>query len=244
MRTIMRTKLLTLAVAVCLLPSVAVAQETQKEKQGEKKKPDSGISDIRKRITESRTHRLLQYAGVQEELKLNESQKEDFDKGTRKFATAHRAMIARLGNATAEKRRAEYRKYSDSQAAFHRKFIQSLSTEQKARLRQLYLQSVGVMVFIDDGVRERLKITRAQRTKISGFTRTNLDKKRKLFKNARVQRPAVDELRKKMDALDAATMKECNAVLTESQRKSLAKAYGKMVDASKLRRSYTRRRRN
>lgn len=117
-----------------------------------------------------------------------------------------------------------------------------LEAAQRDRLKQIQIQADGSRAYQNADVVAALKISKEQQDKIAAINKEFGDKQRELFPRggfgggaAGGERPNFDEMRKKMEELNATRDKQLADVLTADQKSSLEKLKGKPFDVAQLR---------
>ena len=107
------------------------------------------------------------------------------------------------------------------QAEREKTTLEVLTTDQKKRLGELFVQRVGARAVLREDVQTQLKITADQKTKIEALQKTQQEANQSVMekvRNGEIERTAVQDIIKKNDA---ALSEELNKVLTADQKAKL-----------------------
>lgn len=150
------------------------------------------------------------------------------------------------GRDQSEEERAKQReKFAESMKKVNDKFKpkldEILEAGQRERLKQIQIQAAGAQAYQDADVVAALKISKEQQDKLAAISKEAGEKQRELFPRGGIggagggERPNFEEIRKKMDELNAARDKDLAGVLTDDQKSALEKLKGKPFDLAQLR---------
>jgi len=159
---------------------------------------------------------LLGNPSVQEELKLDDSQKDkarDFAEKTREKMTAAREELQNLSQ---EERGKKFREMmAESNTAARKAAAEILKPEQIKRLEGIELQVAGANAFEEEALQKKLNLTDEQKTAITSILQSSMEEQREIFQNAGDDRQAAMEK------------------LREHRKETLAKVEGKLTDEQK-----------
>jgi len=125
---------------------------------------------------------LLSNTSVQEELKLDDSQKERAKEIGEKAREKMTAAREELQNLSQEERGKKFRELStEAIASAHAAAKEFLKPEQLKRLHQINLQVSGVNAFEEEHLQKKLNITDEQKTAIAEIVKTSNEEARGLF---------------------------------------------------------------
>lgn len=238
-----------IALSACFTLTVSAqtgANADAKQKQAAKMKPASrgdskeAARQRRAQLRRSRQLRLLSYDAVQDELKLNAEQRKMLDAGGRR-TLRDPAILAKLRAANREERRKLFRDLTAKRTTSYEKVEKTLSKQQKARLREIHLQYIGLSAFRDADVRSALKLSAGQQKQLSELANKNRTAKFELSSNAEANGETRESLLKKLTELDNDAHKNAMKLLSKEQRSQFEKMLGEKFDVGKLRRSSNRR---
>lgn len=149
------------------------------------------------------------------------------------------------GNQSDEERAKQREKFAESMKKvndeFQPKLDKILEAGQRDRLKQILIQAAGAQATQNPDVVAALKISKEQQDKLAAISKEFGDKQRELFPRPGQggqgggERPNFEEMRKKMDELNAARDKQLADVLTADQKSELEKLKGKPFDVAQLR---------
>lgn len=171
---------------------------------------------------------LLSNASVQEELKLDDAQKEKAKEISEKAREKFTAAREELQNLSQEERATKMRELSrEVETSAHADAKEALKPEQLKRLHQISLQVAGATAFEREHFQERLGITEEQKTEIASIIKASNEEIREIFQNAGDDRQAagakVREHRKE-------TLEKIEAKLTSEQKTKYAAILGDHFD--------------
>jgi hypothetical protein len=160
---------------------------------------------------------LLSNPSVQEELKLDDSQKEkarEFSEKAREKRTAAREDLQGLDQEERGKKFREMAKEADESAVAAAR--ETLKPEQLKRYYQIRLQVAGANAFEDNEyLQKKLNLTDDQKSAISSILKSSMEESREIFQNAGDDRQAAMEK------------------LREHRKETLSKVEGKLTDEQK-----------
>jgi len=159
---------------------------------------------------------LLSNESVQEELKLDDSQKEkarEFGEKSREKMTAAREELQGLDQEERGKKMREI--MAESNSAARKAAAEILKPEQIKRLEGIELQVAGANAFEEEALQKKLNITGEQKTAISSIIQSSQEQTREIFQNAGDDRQAAMEK------------------IREHRKETLAKVEGKLTDEQK-----------
>jgi hypothetical protein len=171
---------------------------------------------------------LAQLDEVQQELKLNDKQKEAVVELNKELSEERMSIFQGAAGDRAKMREQLMKLYHETTA----KFEKGLDEDQVKRSRELYVQLNGPMVLQGDVVAEQLKLSDEQKAKVQEA----LASARQDWMNAGLRDLGQEEAAKKVDELLKSRDEKLLAVLTDEQRAEFEKLKGKelKVDWSKL----------
>mgnify|MGYP001141762364 CR=1 FL=1 len=159
---------------------------------------------------------LLGNPSVQEELKLDDSQKDkarEFVEKSREKATAAREELQGLDQEERFKRMREF--MAESNTAARKAAAEILKPEQVKRLEGIELQVAGANAFEEEALQKKLGITDEQKTAIASIVQSSNEEVREIFQNSGDDRQAAMEK------------------IREHRKETLAKVEGKLTDEQK-----------
>lgn len=121
---------------------------------------------------------------------------------------------------------------------FQPKLDEILKADQRDRLKQIQIHAAGAQAYQIADVAAALKLSQEQQDKLAAINKEFGDKQREMFSRGGQgggERPNFEEIRKKMDELNAARDKQLGDVLTADQKSALEKLKGKAFDLALLR---------
>jgi Spy/CpxP family protein refolding chaperone len=198
-----RTTLLALT-AAALLASPAFAQPPGGGRGGMQMGRGGGIG------------MLLSNASVQEELKLDDKQKDKI----KDFAAKQREAQQGLRDLDQDERRAKMQELTKQAEAFAKEV---LTADQQKRIKQLVIQTAGLRAFAMDDVVKELKLSDEQKDKIKTLSDDLQKDMRELFQGG----GDPQENMTKMQSLNKEYMTKAAAVLTADQKKQWTEMTGK-----------------
>lgn len=155
---------------------------------------------------------LLSNASVQDELKMDDAQKDK----AREFSEKMTAAREELQNLSQEERGKKFREMMDESNASARKAASDmLKPEQVKRLHEIELQVAGANAFQEEHLQKKLNITDDQKSAISSILDSSMQETREIFQGAQDDRQGamekIRELRKK-------TLEDVKGKLTDEQK--------------------------
>jgi Spy/CpxP family protein refolding chaperone len=173
---------------------------------------------------------LLSNKSVQEELKLNDEQKDKIKTAVGKVREDMKDDLAKLRDRdTKPEERAEIMKKVNE--ATVKALDGILSKDQDARLKQIQLQMQGIRAYIDADVQKALKLTDDQKDKIKTITDDTGKEVREAFQGINFQdREKMAEARKKVESLNKEATEKINAVLKDDQKKTYKEMTGEKFE--------------
>jgi hypothetical protein len=169
---------------------------------------------------------LLSNPSVQEELKLDDAQKEkarDFADKSREKMEAARQELEGLDQ---QERGKKFREVmAESNTAARKAVADILKPEQTKRLEEIELQIAGANAFEEESLQKKLKITDEQKTAITSILQSSMEETRGLFS----QDASPDERRaamEKMRDIRKQTLSKVEAKLTDEQKSQYKEMLG------------------
>jgi Spy/CpxP family protein refolding chaperone len=187
---------------------------------------------------------VLTNADLQKELKVTDEQKGKFKDVAAKQAEVTKKMrdLFTGGGAPDRAKMTELRTETTKVQEEVKKVTEdTLTSEQKKRIKQIEIQAMGLRAFSNEEVVKELKITDEQKTKIKEV----VDANQKELRDAGLgfgrpmggQQPDAEKLaadRKKRAEMTEKAMEKVSATLTEEQKKTWTEMTGPKFDTSKL----------
>jgi Spy/CpxP family protein refolding chaperone len=171
---------------------------------------------------------LLSNASVQDELKLDDSQKEKAREIGEKAREKYSAAREDLQNLSQEERATKMRELAhEVEAATQPDIKEALKPEQLKRLHQISLQVAGASAFEREPFQKRLEITDEQKTEIASIIKASNEETREIFQNAGDDRQAAME---KIREHRKETLSKIEAKLTPEQKTKYTQALGDHFD--------------
>ncbi len=168
---------------------------------------------------------LIRNKSVQEEIKLTSEQKEKLEPKIKEMAEKQKELFSefkgKFDKETGEKMQAKMKELS---APFVKFVDETLTSEQKTRIKQIRVQRLGMRAFTDEEIAKSLKLTEEQTTKIKAIAEENGKEARELRKEFKDN---FAEAQKKMAALTKEGLDKAVAVLDKSQQAEFEKMTGK-----------------
>jgi hypothetical protein len=131
---------------------------------------------------------LLSNASVQEELKLDDSQKDkarEFAEKAREKMTAAREELQGLDQ---EERMKKFREMAAESNTAARKFAaETLKSEQVKRLEQIELQVGGANAFAEEGLQKKLSLTDDQKSAVASINESSMQELREIGRDVDFQ---------------------------------------------------------
>jgi hypothetical protein len=159
---------------------------------------------------------LLSNASVQDELKLDDSQKEKARDFAEKSMEKMRAAREELQGLEQEERGKRVREImAESNASARKAAAEILKPEQIKRLEGIELQVAGANAFEEESLQKKLNITDEQKTAIAGIIQSSNEEAREIFQNSGDDRQAAFEK------------------IREHRKETLTKVEGKLTDEQK-----------
>lgn len=167
---------------------------------------------------------LLSNPSVQEELKLDDSQKDkarEFSEKTREKMTAAREELQGLDQEERMKKMREM--MAESNTAARKAASEMLKPEQVKRLEQIELQVAGANAFEEEHLQKKLNITSEQKTAITSALQSSMEETREIFQNSGDDRQAAME---KIRELRKETLSKIEGKLTDEQKSKYKEMLG------------------
>jgi hypothetical protein len=165
---------------------------------------------------------LLSNSGVQDELKLDDSQKEKaraFAEQAREKRTAARDELQGLDQ---EERMKKFREMAAESNAAARKFAgETLKPEQIKRLEQIELQVGGANAFAEEGLQKKLNLTADQKSAIASINESSMQEMREIGRDVDFQ-----ERMEKMREIRSKALDEIKGKLTDEQKTKYTELLG------------------
>jgi Spy/CpxP family protein refolding chaperone len=167
---------------------------------------------------------LLSNASVQEELKLDDSQKEKVKEFADKAREKMTAAREELQNLSQEERGKKFRELTaEANAAARKTASEVLKPEQHKRLEQIELQVGGANAFESEHLQKKLSITDEQKSAIASIIEASNKEAGEIFQSSQSDRQAamekIRELRKK-------TLEDVKGKLTDDQKSKYTELLG------------------
>jgi Spy/CpxP family protein refolding chaperone len=159
---------------------------------------------------------LLGNASVQEELKLDDKQKEKI----KEFTAKQREAQQGLRDLDQEERRAKMQELNKHAESFAKEV---LTPEQNKRIQQIVIQTAGLRAFAMENVAKELKLTDEQKEKIKTLSDDLQKDVRELFQGG----GDAQENMQKVQSLNKEFMTKAAGVLTDEQKKHWTEMTGK-----------------
>jgi primosomal protein N' len=166
---------------------------------------------------------------VQEELKLNDAQKADATKARDKMRTSMGEAF-QSANGDREKMQEAMKTVSEAAKKDAEKIKESLTPDQAKRLKQLQIQFAGMRAFADADVQNELKLNDKQKTDIKEIADGVAKDSQELRAGAQGDRAKMQEVGRKIEALNKEAMDKIAGVLTDDQKKSWTAMVGEKFD--------------
>jgi Spy/CpxP family protein refolding chaperone len=167
---------------------------------------------------------LLSNASVQEELKLDDSQKEkarEFAEQAREKMTAAREELQNLSQ---DERMKKFRELSAESNAAARKFAgEALKPEQVKRLEQIELQVGGANAFAEESLQKKLGLNDEQKSAVASIIEASNQESREIFSNFQNDREGSME---KLRELRKSTLEKVQGKLTPEQKTKYTELLG------------------
>jgi hypothetical protein len=216
-------------VAALFVASTVVFVEAQQPRQ-----PGGGGLGI--------TNQVLTNTALQEDLKITDAQKEKLKVAADKAAALSAKQKDAFKGADKEKFKeifSEFQKESAAVREANAKIIEeTLTADQKARIKQIERQVAGVRAFSQDEVVADLKLNDTQKTKIKGIVEEYNKDARELggFGGGKggFDKEKAAEAQKKREKLAKGAMADIDEVLNDEQRKTWKDLTGAAFDRTKL----------
>jgi len=165
---------------------------------------------------------LLSNTSVQEELKLDDSQKEksrEFAEKAREKMTAARDELQSLSQ---DERMKKFREMAAESNAAARKFAgETLKPEQVKRLEQIELQVGGANAFAEEGLQKKLTLTDDQKSAVASINESSMQSMREIGQDVDVQ-----ERMEKMREIRSKALDEVKGKLTDEQKTKYTELLG------------------
>jgi hypothetical protein len=165
---------------------------------------------------------LLGNASVQEELKLDDKQKEKI----REFASKQREARQGFQDLSQDERAEKMREMTKQAEAFAK---ETLTADQHKRIKQIVLQQAGIGAFMMEDVQKELKLTDEQKDKIKTMTEDMGRDMRELFQGGGGGGNPQENMQK-MQSLRKEYMAKAAGALTDAQKKQWTEMTGKAFE--------------
>jgi hypothetical protein len=175
---------------------------------------------------------MLAIPEVQQELKMTPDQVSKVQGKSQEVRQATMELMREAGGPQAfqEMSQEERQQLMEKMQAIQKKAVNEiLNADQQKRFHQLELQQSGAMAFGRKEVREALKLTTEQGTKMQEVQRGQMQAMREAMQGVDFQNMTDEErqaMQKKMEALQKATYDKCVEVLTAEQQKQWKEMLG------------------
>lgn len=167
---------------------------------------------------------LLSNTSVQEELKLDDSQKAKAREIGEKAREKMTAAREELQNLSQEERGKKIRELStEANESAHKAAGEFLKPEQLKRLHQINLQVSGANAFEEEHLQKKLDITSEQKTEIASIVQASNAEMREIFQGAQNDREAAME---KLREHRKETLSKIQAKLTPEQKTKYTELLG------------------
>lgn len=193
------------------------------------------------------TAQVLTSEALQTELKVTSEQKEKFRPLTAKQREMQQKMMSAFKDAAGDQDKlkevmTDLREQGEKfQAELKTAMDETLTADQKTRLKQIERQQAGVRAFLADDVAKDLKLNDDQKGKVKGITDDLNKDMREMFGGGKggfgkggFDKEAMAENMKKMEKLNKAALSEIDEVLTADQKKQWKEMVGAPFDLTKL----------
>ncbi len=192
------------------------------------------------------TAQVLTNTALQDELKITDAQKEQLKGVADKQAEARKKFGEAFKSAAGDKEKAqalyaELQKDGEKlQEEIARTVNETLTAEQKGRLKQIERQFAGVRAFGNEEMVADLKLEDAQKTKIKGIVEEYGKDVKELgggfgpFSKGGFDKEKAAEAQKKREKLEKGAMADIDEVLTDAQRKTWKDLTGPAADRTKI----------
>jgi Spy/CpxP family protein refolding chaperone len=159
---------------------------------------------------------LLNNKGVQKELKVTDEQASKLDTLATELRDKGREDFQKLRDLSPDERREKMREITQTQhAALMKGLTEILKPDQIARFEQIQVQAAGPAAFEMPRVREKLKLTDDQKSKIREIEQDSAGAMREAFQGFQDDREGT---MKKIAELRKQTSDKIHAVLTDEQK--------------------------
>jgi Spy/CpxP family protein refolding chaperone len=159
---------------------------------------------------------LLSNKGVQQELKVSDSQADKLDALAQELGQKQRSEFQKLQDVPQDERREKMQELTrNMNAELHKELGNILKPEQTKRFTQIQLQQSGVNAFATPRVQEELKLTDEQKSKIRDISQDVNESTREAFQASQDDRAAAMQ---KIAGLRKQGMEKTLAVLTDEQK--------------------------
>ena len=188
---------------------------------------------------------VLSNTALQDELKVTDAQKEKLKGVADKQAEARKKFGEAFKSAGGDKEKAkelfaELQKDGEKlQEEIARTVNETLTADQKGRLKQIERQFAGVRAFSNDEMVADLKLDDGQKTKIKGIVEEYGKDVRELggfggFGKGGFDKEKAAEAQKKREKLEKGAIADIDEVLNDTQRKTWKDLTGPAVDRTKI----------
>jgi primosomal protein N' len=172
---------------------------------------------------------VILQAPVQEEIKANETQKAELQKIQEKFRGSMREAFQSAGG-DREKVQEAMKSLSESTKKEIEKVKETLKPEQTKRLHQLEIQFAGIRAFNEPKVLEELKLNDKQKSEIKEIAESIAKDSKELRDGAQGDRAKMQEVGRKIQALNKEGMEKIAGALSEDQKKTWTEMIGEKFD--------------
>jgi len=161
---------------------------------------------------------LLGNAGVQQELKATDAQKEKLEALAQELGQKQREEFGKLQDLSQDERREKMAELSRSiNVEMRRSLNDVLKADQLKRFEQIQLQQAGMAAFATPRVETELKLTADQKSQIRQLEEEQRQAMGEAFRGGQSDRAAAMQ---KLTQLRKQGMEKVQALLTEDQKKS------------------------
>lgn len=161
---------------------------------------------------------LLANAGVQQELKLDDAQKEKVKAYVEETMAKRREQFQKLQDLPEDERREKGQEMMRAANEENQKALKDLlKPEQLKRFNQISIQQRGIMAFADPEVRTKMKFSEEQGPEIRTLMESFGTEAREIFQN---NQGNFQESRKQLEALRKSKMDKALALLNDDQKKT------------------------
>lgn len=188
------------------------------------------------------TNQVLTNTALQEELKITDAQKEKLKAAADKQAAAQKERFQAFKDAAGDKEKLQalFAAGQKETEANQKLIEETLTAEQKARIKQIERQLAGVRAFTQDEVVADLKLDDTQKTKVKGIVDEYVKDSQGLGGfggfggKGGFDKEKAAEAQKKREKLTKGALADIDEVLNDAQRKTWKDLTGPEFDRSKL----------